>query len=429
MGVDNKNNKGVLKLFNPDLLNEIRERFHHVDSCPFQGERIFFENAGGALTLKSVVQRSTELAAIPDNQGRDNPASKALVGLINQARADIHCFFGAPEGTAFVGESGTELLFRIIGTALLGSEKSGNVVGSTLEHPATTSACKRWSAISNHDFINIPHNNETASVSVDDYRPHITEDTRVAIILHTSPVTGMSVDVAAIASMIRQKSPQCYIIVDGIQHAAHGGIDISNYDIDAYVISPYKVFSRHGYGVAWLSKRLARLPHNQLIGSAKEAWDMGTRDTAAFATFTDVVDYFDWLGSKFTNSNQRRTRIEAAGKAIHQQEKALTDAMLFGVDGIAGLDSMESISVIGGINNPLREGLVSLVVRNKTAETVVSELSQEGIRTHARKNDYFSGNILTPLKLESCVRVSLCHYNSLEEVKKFLTVIKKIAGD
>ena len=36
---------------------------------PLSGERIFFENAGGALTLKSVVETSSKFAAIPDNQG------------------------------------------------------------------------------------------------------------------------------------------------------------------------------------------------------------------------------------------------------------------------------------------------------------------------------------------------------------------------
>ena len=42
----------------PDLITAIRDRFAHVDTCPFQGDRIFFENAGGALTLKSVVETS-----------------------------------------------------------------------------------------------------------------------------------------------------------------------------------------------------------------------------------------------------------------------------------------------------------------------------------------------------------------------------------
>ena len=66
-----------------------------MDTCPEQGKRIFFKNAGGALTLKSVVERSTEIFAIPDNQGRDNSASHELVAIINKAKKDIYTFFWA----------------------------------------------------------------------------------------------------------------------------------------------------------------------------------------------------------------------------------------------------------------------------------------------------------------------------------------------
>jgi hypothetical protein len=71
----------------PGLMDAVRARFAHVDACPFSGPRVFFENAGGALTLKSVVETSGIYAAIPDNQGRDNPASKALMAAIDRAKA------------------------------------------------------------------------------------------------------------------------------------------------------------------------------------------------------------------------------------------------------------------------------------------------------------------------------------------------------
>ena len=98
----------------PALVAEIRSRFAHVESCPFEGPRVFFENAGGALTLNSVVATSAKFAAIPDNQGRDNPAAHALVAFIDKAKEDMRVFFNAPKGQFFVGESGTELLFRLI---------------------------------------------------------------------------------------------------------------------------------------------------------------------------------------------------------------------------------------------------------------------------------------------------------------------------
>ncbi|HKK84990.1 MAG TPA: nitrogen fixation protein NifS, partial [Roseovarius sp.] len=44
----------------PDLLQAIRSRFAHVDACPFEGPRVFFENAGGALRLNSVIETSAK---------------------------------------------------------------------------------------------------------------------------------------------------------------------------------------------------------------------------------------------------------------------------------------------------------------------------------------------------------------------------------
>lgn len=411
-----------------EIIGEVRDRFEHVDHCPFQGPRVFFENAGGALTLKSVVECSAMLAAIPDNQGRDNPASHELVRIIDQAKADTLTFLGASKGKVFVGESGTELLFRLISVAVLGAEEGGRVLGSTLEHPASVSACTRWSKIAGRDYVQVPHNSETGTVTVEDYRPFISPDTRVATILHTSPVTGMSVDVEAIAKLIRTVSPDCYIIVDGIQHAAHGHVDIDACGIDGYAISPYKVFSRHGYGIAWVSERMSVLPHDALIGAAPDHWDLGTRDTASYATFSKVVEYFDWLGSHFTSSSDRRERIEAAARAIHQHEKVLTDAMLLGIGNRRGLADMPGVGIIGGVDNPLREGLVAMTLEGKTSEELVGILRDHGIRTHARKNDHFSGNILNPLGLTGCVRVSMCHYNSIEEVKRFLDVMETVIG-
>ena len=69
-----------------DLLNEIRGQFAQIDTCPIQGPRVFFENAGGALTLNKAVETSAAFAAVPDNQGRDNPGSHELVRVIGPKR-------------------------------------------------------------------------------------------------------------------------------------------------------------------------------------------------------------------------------------------------------------------------------------------------------------------------------------------------------
>ena len=411
-----------------DLLENIRGQFAQIDSCPVQGPRVFFENAGGALTLSKIVDTSAKYAAIPDNQGRDNPGSHELVRVIDKAKQDLRAFMNAPKGQFFVGESGTELIFRLVMNACLGTEKDGVVLGSTIEHPATRSACARWAPISGKTHVLITHDDAKGLVTADAYTSHISKDTRVATILHTSPVTGMGMNVAAIAKAIRTVSPDCFIIVDGIQHAAHGQIDISAYDVDGYVISPYKMFSRHGYGLAWISDRMAALPHDSLVGGPAENWELGTRDTGAYATMSDVVDYIEWLGSQVCDSDDQRTRFKAAGNAIHDHEQALTNAMIHGTGNLPGLAEMAHVHIIGGVDNPAREGLVSIYVDGIDSKDVVARLNSEGVRTHLRKADHYSGNVLDPLGLDSCIRVSMCHYNSTAEVAQFLGVMKNITS-
>jgi cysteine desulfurase/selenocysteine lyase len=411
-----------------DLLENIRSQFAQIDSCPVQGPRVFFENAGGALTLSKIVDTSAKYAAIPDNQGRDNSGSHELVRVIDKAKQDLRAFMNAPKGQFFVGESGTELIFRLVMNACLGTAKDGVVLGSTIEHPATRSACARWAPISGKEHVLIMHDDAKGLVTADAYAGHISKDTRVATILHTSPVTGMGMDVAAIAKTIRAVSPDCFIIVDGIQHAAHGQIDISAYDVDGYVISPYKMFSRHGYGLAWISERMAALPHDSLVGGPAENWELGTRDTGAYATMSDVVDYIEWLGSQVCDSDDQRTRFEAAGNAIHDHEQVLTDAMIHGTGNLPGLAEMAHVHIIGGVDNPAREGLVSIYVDGIDSKDVVARLNSEGVRTHLRKADHYSGNVLDPLGLDSCIRVSMCHYNSTAEVAQFLGVMKNITS-
>ena len=412
------------------LLPEIRSRFAHVETCPYNGPRIFFENAGGALTLNSVVATSAELAAMPDNQGRDNPASRALMAMIEQGRADAMDFLGADTGRIIAGESGTELLFRLIRAACLGASEGGVVLSSTLEHPASRAAAGLWAERSGRAHLLVAHDDATGSVDAAAYAALLTPETRLATIIHTSPVTGMAVDVPAIVAAIRAVAPDCIIIVDGIQHAAHGAVDLAGLGgIDGYVLSPYKVFSRHGYGLAWLSPRLAEMPHDHFPEAGPDRWELGTRDAGAYATFSRVVEYFDWLGGALGETGPRRARLKTAAAAIHAHEATLTHALLHGTGNLPGLADLPGVALIGDADTPAREGLVSFTLAGRAAPEVVAALLARGILTHARKADAYSGSVLAPLGLEDCVRVSLCHYNSAAEVARFLTAMQEISRE
>ena len=410
------------------LMQSIREKFMHVETCPFEGERIFFENAGGSLRLKSVVETSALYASYPDNQGRENEASKALVRSIENGKDKMRLFFNADRGDVIVGESGTELLFRLIRTAALELPREGTMLSSTLEHPASMSAMKKWAKNTQRNHIIVEHDDGLGTVDEKAYLKKLTSGVRVVSVVHTSPVTGMTVDLEKITREVRNIAPDCIIIVDGIQHSSHGAIDVQKYDIDGYVVSPYKMFSRHGYGVAWVSDRLCTLGKEQLVGGPSQNWELGTRDAGSYATFSDVVDYLDWLGSNFTNSESARERLEASSLAIKSHEQELVNLALHGSENLVGLIKNEQIEIIGDLASTSREGVVSFYLKNNPSSLIVEKLRQRKIRVHIRKDDHYCGNILKPLNQKDCIRFSICHYNSKAEVIEFLKAINEISA-
>lgn len=411
----------------PGLLDAVRDRFAHVETCPFDGPRVFFENAGGALCLKSVVETSAAHSSYPDNQGRANGASQALMAMIARGKADMRLFFNAGDaGEVFVSETGTEALFRMVRTAALAAADGGVMLGSTLEHPASYSAMARWAEVTGRDLIRVPHDDATGTVSLEAYKAHLTPDVRVVSIVHTSPVTGMTVDVPAISAAVRDIAPEAFIIVDGIQHASHGAVDVHACLADGYAVSPYKVFSRHGYGVGWASDRLTACAKEQIVGGPEAAWELGTRDSGAYATFSDVVAYLVWLGAETAGGATPRARIEAAAEAIAAQEAELLKAMLHGLGNLPGLAQMDGVTLIGGDRVRGREGVVSLRHEGMSSADLVDHLAKHGIRVHIRKNDHYCGNVLTPLGMDDCIRVSVSHYNSLAEVAQFLSAMVEV---
>jgi selenocysteine lyase/cysteine desulfurase len=429
---------GVASFFAPSLLAAVRERFHHVDQCPVTGQpRIFLESGGGSLKLKAAIAASAEVSALPDQEGRDNPASHHLSALIERGREDLHLLFGtaglgAARGRVLCGETGTRLLYRFIREVAL-SAPPGPVLSSTLEHPASLDAARQWAQRTGRRWIEVPFDTRTGTLTADHYAAAVTPDTRLATIIHTSMLTGFVADVPAITAAIRRVAPECFIVVDGIQHAPHGLMDVPSYGADAYVFSPYKAYSRLSLGFGWINDRLHAVPHEHMLGKEGADWELGSRDPAFFAAQSAVVDYYAWLGAQVEGlphwGAQERARLVRQGsQAMAAHESALIHLLIHGDDSTPGLLAIHGVTLVGPPTAQGREGLVSFNLQGMDSPTLVQHLAQRGIRVHARVSDGYSGHILGAIGLQDCLRVSLAHYNSPDEVRACLRVIAEVAA-
>ncbi|MSU66230.1 MAG: aminotransferase class V-fold PLP-dependent enzyme [Opitutus sp.] len=420
---------GHERLFSASLQQAIRQRFLHADADPYSGKRIYLENAGGGLTLKEVFDVDQRIGSLPDNTGRDNPASREVGKAIEVGRRDLVAFLNAGDGSILSEQSTTACAFRILEAAAAGI-RGTNMVCSRLDHASFFDATASIAQRHRLERRIAPLNRETGSLDADAMAALVDEGTVAVTIIHASNITGSKTDLREIAARIRQRAPNAIIVADGAQHAQHSMIDAQGCGVDAYIFSAYKVFSKAGFAFASLSPRLAALPHAQLAGKPTTDWDLGTRDASGFAAFSCVVDYFCWLAREVapaTPATDRRTAIVAAMNAIEAHEAALSHRLLYGDGKLAGLLSHARVVLHGPRHHHQgREAVFAFSVPGVPTGRLVKEFVQRKVIVHDRVSDAYSRHTLEALGVPEVVRVSLAHYNTPAEIDGFLHTLGEI---
>jgi selenocysteine lyase/cysteine desulfurase len=88
---------------------------------------------------------------------------------------------------------------------------------------------------------------------------------------------------------------------------------------------------------------------------------------------------------------------------------------------------MEGCTVYGETNDlRRREPVAAFSLADCSARETVSALGAKGIVVHQRVGDAYSRHTLEALGATECVRVSLCHYNTPEEVSAFLRAVAEV---
>ena len=109
-------------------------------------------------------------------------------------------------------------------------------------------------------------------------------------------------------------------------------------------------------------------------------------------------------------------------------EAALLKALLRGTDRAKGMLQMDQVVVYPNKENlDTQEVIVSFNIKGRETVGLVDYFEQNGVRLHNRISDAYSRHTLSALGIEQCVRVSLCHYNTVEEVEIFLQLLEKAA--
>jgi len=426
-------------MFGQDLLDKIRAEFPRAVVDLNGRKRAFFDNGTGTLVVgrASRAEAEARVDCSANVDGIFAESKKAEDTILEGRKAVADLLNGPSPDTIISGESATALIFNLsyaIGKELTGKE---NVVATDYDHYANISPwieLERTRKIQKVRFARL--NKDEGTLDMDYLQGLIDNKTKVVAVTVAANVLGTKTPLKEIGKMA--KEADAYFVVDAVHHIAHGPMDVKALDCDFLVFSGYKLFSSHGSFLYGKKDHLETLKPYKVASApdhAPKKWEWGTRDQAMFAAIRGVADYFVWLADQVQNHYEgslteysgRKRSLKVAIDAVEKYEVKLSKAVLAGFDDIKGLRDMPKVRVYGLTDlNRLKERdpTFAFKVKNISDDEIVNRLWTEGgIAT--RTENYYS-RAVEPYNQKRMIRISLVHYNTLEEIGIFLKTLNEI---
>ena len=417
--------------FEDEFQKSLKSCFFHAGADPEYGERLFFDNSGGSLRLKSCVEKKAELEAFPDCPERNHARSVYLKSLVEKGTREIlEIIFGAKSGALLTELTASQTMFQLVGMIMENSDGT-NAVVSSLEHPSAFDAVEYYCKKTGKELRVVPANEKTGGIDVDEVLKLVDKDTALLSIMSASNISGNIMDIAEIVRRAREIKPELYIVSDMVQHAPHAKIDVEALELDGANIAPYKFFGVRGCGFAYVSDRVARLPHHKLIAKPCETFELGTSAPANFAQMMKIIDYVCEIGEHFIGKAGRKECFDEGMERIHLQERALLHRMLEGCEEVPGLRHIENVRVY--VDYPdltKRDLIVAMGIDGMDFTECVAEYQRRGVTVYERVNtSIYSKRIVEALGIEGAIRVSPLHCHGKEDIDKFLKITADIAKE
>ena len=416
-------------LFSNELLEEIRGKFAFVDIDPIKKKkRLFFDNAGGSFTLKSSNEKFAQIDLIPDHPQRDHETANYLAQVEQKGIDDVRIIFNAKKGSIATYLTASQAMFEITGVIAENIEGS-NIVTTALEHPSAFDSAKFYANKLGKELRIANTNSLTGGIDVDEITKLIDSDTCLLSVIYASNISGAILDIETIVKEARKIKPNLYIVIDAVQHAPHGVIDIEKTPVDAMNIAPYKFFGVRGSGIAYLSERAASLPHHRLYGKSESDLQLGSPTPSHFASISEIVEYVCWIGRHFSNEQDKRSLFVEGMTRIHLHERSLLEFMLNGTDRVRGLRKIPGVNVhLDYEDLTKRDFIVALSIDGLDFKEAVIEYEKENVIVYDRvATSIYSKRMLESFGMAGAIRVSPLHCNSVEEIEEFLVITQKLA--
>jgi len=407
-------------------LTWVRAQFPALSQTVNGHPAVFLDGPGGTQVPQRVIDAiSGYLRRNNANTAGAYATSRNTDAMIAEARRAMADFLNCDPDEVVFGPNMTTLTYavsRSIGRELRPGDE---ILLTHLDHDANISP---WRALEERGVTIhlVEIKEEDCTLDIEDLASKITERTKIVAIGYASNAVGTINDVKRIVRLARRAGALTYI--DAVHYAPHGPIDVRALDCNFLVCSTYKFFGPHMgvlYGKREHLKRLEPYKVRANTNAIPNRWEWGTLNHECIAGITASMDYLADLGRRTDSSvSSRRAALLAAYKAIRQHERELMERLISGLLAIPGLK-------LYGIRDPKRFDqrcpTIAARINGWTPLQLATRLGQRGFFTW--DGNYYALNLTERLDVEKdggFLRIGLAHYNTTEEVERFLAVLREI---
>lgn len=410
-------------------LDVVRGRFPALS-----GDVVFFDNGGGSQIVQPVLDRIRSFLVESNVQlGASYAVSQLASARLAEAHEGVATLMNAPHPDDVVMGPSTTSLLRTLGESLARTIEPGDeVIVTNGDHEANIGP---WLALERAGarvrFWNVDPT--SGELDVDDLRPLLGARTRLVAVTHTSNILGSINPIRAIADAVHEHG--AWLCVDGVGFAPHRAVDVQSLDVDFYAFSFYKTFGPHHavlYGRGELLRALPGLGFFFIEESdVPYKFQPGNVNYELSYGVLGILDYLDEIAASLGHVShgqparpaRDRGAVEAAFGAFAAHEATLGGRLL------DVLGSKPRVRVVGSssADPAARVPIISFVVDGMASSSVVEAVDPHGIGI--RYGHFYSARLVEALghtEGDGVVRVSMVHYNTVEEVDRLVQVFDQL---
>ena len=252
---------------------------------------------------------------------------------------------------------------------------------------------------------------EDGTISLDDVRETVTENTKIVSAAHVSNVLGTINPIKEIAKIAHDNG--AVMVVDGAQSTPHMKIDVQDLDCDFYTFSAHKMCGPTGIGVLYGKKALLENMEPaefggemiDFVGLYESTWkelpwkfEAGTPIIAGAIGLGAAIDFLEDIGLDEILAHEHRLAAYAL-----ERFKELEGAVVYGPAE--------------------RAGLVTFNLEDVHPHDVATVLDAEGVAVRA--GHHCAQPLMKWLNVSATARASFYLYNTEEDIDKLIEALQK----